>query len=656
MKKNTLKLIGCIFLFFLFTNQKFTAKASNEGKFENKPSANLYDVTMKQDLLTLMLAYPEPVSHIQCEDNGSVYLVMKSGKKILYDDKKEKSFEGKLANPDIQDMMEQGYPLETITKLMDENFDPGRLRVYSLLNEVYGWSKEQIESNLKNANIGYRYYQFNGNNKASEELEAVMKEIVSLSEKRKDIYSCIFPANGTYNYRYISGTNRLSPHSFGIAIDLKRDNRDYWRWTSREEGEKRLASYPKEVVEIFEKHNFIWGGKWSHFDILHFEYRPEIILKARYFGNKYEDGKPWYSGAPVDEEAVKGYIEKINEAFESREDITTNSKFNDNVANYINQIFKNRNKAILNRDLELIETFYDTKTKYGVWAYEHEKKKVQYIHNWEQKQGVKFTDISSNVMIKKIRGDEEKYTVSLLCCTEYKYVYENQQEVNRARIGTTHFMNIIKIDDKWVITKEWYKDPFADSLNLENLKANSIKEFITTQSSRDFSDIGERRQNAIEYAQRYCGAASKEKYGFKYNKNYRNYNTKGGDCANFASQILFEGGKFSKNRGWNYDRKGATGAWVNAGKFKDYMIYNGRASLIAYGDYEKVYKASYKLLPGDFIAYEKKGDVTHISVVTGADSKGYSLVTCHNTDRDSVPWDLGWNDKKIKFWLVRVHY
>jgi len=86
------------------------------------------------------------------------------------------------------------------------------------------------------------------------------------------------------------------------------------------------------------------------------------------------------------------------------------------------------------------------------------------------------------------------------------------------------------------------------------------------------------------------------------------------------------------------------------------MINSGRASVIAYGNYDKVYKASYKLLPGDFVAYEKKNDITHISVVTGADSRGYSLVSCHNSDRNKVPWDLGWSDKRIKFWLVRVHY
>ena len=34
-------------------------------------------------------------------------------------------------------------------------------------------------------------------------------------------------------------------------------------------------------VEAFEAEGFIWGGKWSEFDLMHFEYRPELILLAR---------------------------------------------------------------------------------------------------------------------------------------------------------------------------------------------------------------------------------------------------------------------------------------------------------------------------------------------------------------------------------------
>jgi hypothetical protein len=33
-----------------------------------------------------------------------------------------------------------------------------------------------------------------------------------------------------------------------------------------------------EIVKIFEKYGFIWGGKWFVFDNMHFEYRPEILI------------------------------------------------------------------------------------------------------------------------------------------------------------------------------------------------------------------------------------------------------------------------------------------------------------------------------------------------------------------------------------------
>ncbi|MDP4179226.1 MAG: amidase domain-containing protein [Bacillota bacterium] len=335
----------------------------------------------------------------------------------------------------------------------------------------------------------------------------------------------------------------------------------------------------------------------------------------------------------------------------------TDDEIKEEVTKTISQIFQNRNKALISQDLELIESIYDTDTKYATWAYEYEQKKMKYIHNWESKQGIKFTDIIPSIVIRKIKVNEKNASVNLLCSTEYKYYYENQPEIiNSSRIGTYHILNLTNKNGFWVITKEWYKDPFGDSLNLDNIKVDTVKEYILSQSAKDLSSINQRRINTINYAKQYCGAAEEEQYGYKYNKKYRDYNSQGGDCANFASQTLFEGGKFKKNSCWNYDGSGATRSWLNADGFKSYMTNSGRASVIAYGSYEKVYKASYKLLPGDFVAYEKKGDINHISVVSGADSKGYALVTCHNSDRNNVPWDLGWSNKDIKFWLVHVNY
>lgn len=278
-----------------------------------KPDAGSYYTGMKQDILCLMLAYPEYIENVERQDER-VYIVMKSGRKILYDDKKPKSIETVIAYPDLQDMLEQVYPISPAKKLADINQDPGRPRIYSLLNEVYGASQKQIENNLVNIRIGSSSFRFNKNNRAAEALKNVAGELASLTEKRPVIRAYIYPISGTYNYRTIAGTNRLSSHSYGIAIDLAVGKRDYWRWTSREEGQKRLSAYPVEIVELFEKNNFIWGGKWGHFDIMHFEYRPEIVIKARYFGNTSSSHKLWYEGVPTDNEYVRNCIKKIDEA------------------------------------------------------------------------------------------------------------------------------------------------------------------------------------------------------------------------------------------------------------------------------------------------------------------------------------------------------
>lgn len=336
--------------------------------------------------------------------------------------------------------------------------------------------------------------------------------------------------------------------------------------------------------------------------------------------------------------------------------IITTMFSNRELSGVIQVMFLKRNKAMLDKDVESLGSLYNRDIKYGVWAYEHEIKKMKYLHKWSEKQGIIFTDIKSLTQIRRAKERGSGYRINLLASTEYSYYYKNEPDIiNNFRIGTYHSMDIKKKDNSWIITREWYTDPFADSLHLEVSKSDEITKYILNQKYRDSSKIVERRKKAIKYADRFCGAAANEEYGMKYNKKYKNYNPLGGDCANFASQMLYEGGKFKQTYSWRYEKDGSK-AWVNAQAFKNYMIYSGRASKIAYGSYQQVYKASYKLLPGDFIAYEKNGKVTHISVVTGADSKGYSYVHSHNTDRYRVPWDLGWSDRGIKFWLVHVHY
>jgi hypothetical protein len=106
-------------------------------------------------------------------------------------------------------------------------------------------------------------------------LRAVSAEIDALPDKIK---RAAYPIAGTYNCRAVTDTGQPSPHGYGIAIDLNPVFSDYWYW--RPHGGRILYRnrMPQEIVTIFEKHGFIWGGKWYHFDTMHFEFRPELLL------------------------------------------------------------------------------------------------------------------------------------------------------------------------------------------------------------------------------------------------------------------------------------------------------------------------------------------------------------------------------------------
>jgi len=82
--------------------------------------------------------------------------------------------------------------------------------------------------------------------------------------------------SGGFAARKIAGTDRLSAHAFGIAIDLDKSMSDYWRW--QKAGPLRWRNrIPQPIVDAFEAEGFIWGGRWWHYDTMHFEYRPELV-------------------------------------------------------------------------------------------------------------------------------------------------------------------------------------------------------------------------------------------------------------------------------------------------------------------------------------------------------------------------------------------
>lgn len=334
---------------------------------------------------------------------------------------------------------------------------------------------------------------------------------------------------------------------------------------------------------------------------------------------------------------------------------TSDVSYNSEMDKNIESLFKGKNKAVLQGDKKLLESIYNMEDNLGIWAYENEIRKINYINDWSNKQGVEFTEINPTIVIKNIKKKGEKFSVNLLCSTEYKYKYKDEETINISRVGTHHIMDLIEKDEKLIILKEWYDDPFASSLDSESFNDKEIKDYISNSKSIEKKVISKARKSAVSYAHKYSGAASEEKYGFKYNNKFKNYNGEGGDCTNFISQVLLEG-DFKKDSTWNYDSSGASKAWVNAESFKQYLTYSSKGRVLSSGSYKDVYKNSYNLNLGDVISYEEDGKISHTALVTGFDSKGYPLITCHNTDRNNVPFDIGFNSGNIKFHLIGMNY
>lgn len=225
----------------------------------------------------LISGYPGIVKSV--EGNAVVFA---DGTTLPLDDGSgEKTFGDWLAKPDIKDMFRLAYPAGAAASAPARDFDPGRARNAAFFTKVYGdCRKGGVASKLvvvrwlpKKYGRAIKVTPING---VADKLRAVSAELDALPAQFDRF---LFPIGGTYVCRTIAGTDALSAHGYGIAIDIAVKPSHYWRWPKvpADGNVVYRNAIPMEIVSIFEKHGFIWGGRWYHHDTMHFEYRPELL-------------------------------------------------------------------------------------------------------------------------------------------------------------------------------------------------------------------------------------------------------------------------------------------------------------------------------------------------------------------------------------------
>ncbi len=244
------------------TNQYSSGKKNNISGGRNIP----------EGLQKILNSYPDFIDSV---DENTLY--WKDGSTMKYDDGIDnKTHDEKLNNPDLEDQMSQQYVKGAEwDEPPAENFEPGRIRYELFFKKMYGYSSSEVSKNLVSVKwVDGTSVDFSSINGASDSLVKVAADLISLGDQYMKYLHNI---GGTFNWRVIAGTTRLSNHSFGTAIDISTKYSHYWKWQA---DLTYHNSIPIEIVEIFEKHGFIWGGKWYHYDTMHFEYRPELQMNA----------------------------------------------------------------------------------------------------------------------------------------------------------------------------------------------------------------------------------------------------------------------------------------------------------------------------------------------------------------------------------------
>ena len=276
--------------------------------------------------------------------------------------------------------------------------------------------------------------------------------------------------------------------------------------------------------------------------------------------------------------------------------------------------------------------------------------------------------LSWNVTVGDIQNLQTTPDGQMICdiyvWTEFEWFNDNFPDPVSSGFGTWHTLTLELIDGSYQIVDDKYNEYDISGINTaddSNVSVNCGVEdndvptaFAVATPIAASSTIAPVYSHtlAVQYANTYVGSGGENDYTY-YNRMYKNYNVKGGDCANFASQCLYAGG-FPETSTWyyndadtpctdtthlansdsSYDTHDCTKddscseAWRRSSILYDALCANSHcipdesptASTFCYGDI------------GFFTS---SGSPSHTFICTGRSGSQF-LLTQHNTDRKNV--------------------
>lgn len=290
--------------------------------------------------------------------------------------------------------------------------------------------------------------------------------------------------------------------------------------------------------------------------------------------------------------------------------------------------------------------------------------------NAENSKGMNITlgEIENDLM-NYLKTNKLNYTMHSPELSQYLFdQLENQSDENLKKLS--NYEDILAYAAEYLFREAIPNDELEvkDITEVPDLTLKEIKEDVEKQTREATENREEAKKNIIDLPddKMIQGRAlisnnhtANYAYTFAldYNREYNNYNNKGGDCTNFASQALrangLKDGKtgYPTNYNWsstrtNTGRKDSV-AWISAEYFRLYWQMNGR-SVTRHTSKASATKAA---SVGDILNYanKKSGRSWHNVVVTGK-SNNTLYVSQHTSDKRHANWnnvDLNLNTEVV---------
>lgn len=231
---------------------------------------------------------------------------------------------------------------------------------------------------------------------------------------------------------------------------------------------------------------------------------------------------------------------------------------------------------------------------------------------------------------------------------DYDDLSDEKETTDVSGYGTYHKITLEEIDGQYEIISDEYDE--SDILGICTMNETTEAELVemgyepydidseirTTMVSTYGMYDGYNPDAAAEYADRYVyTGATSGSYNYEgyYNSAYYNFNSLGGDCANYTSQCIYAGGmpqvvgsKYG-NDGWYYKSSSDRSAtWTGASNLETWMG-NNRGNRVTASD-STVYK-------GSPVFYNS----AHATICVGKNSAGVPIINSHNYDKYHVKWN-----------------